>query len=240
MATCIIIDDEQHCIDTISAHIAQIKLLSLVFTTINPLEAIDFLLVNDVDIIFLDVNMPQMSGLDFLETYKGNGKIILSTAYEKYAVQGFDKEVADFLLKPVTFVRFMRGMHKALALLEKESYHRREPQDFVFVKTELKGKFIKIAFSEIDYIEGEKNYISFNQQGKKTLALLNMKDILGRLPQPPFIRVHNSYIVNFLKVKEVLGNHITLNGNNAEIPMGITYKQNVLAAMQILDRDAHY
>ncbi len=240
MATCIIIDDEQHCIDLLTEHIAQIKLLRLVYTSVNPLEALEFLLLNDVDIIFLDVNMPQMSGVDFLETYKGNGKVIMSTAYAEHAVVGFDKEVADFLLKPVTFVRFMRGMHKALAMLERDSYHRREPQDFIFVKAELKGKFIKVAFDDIDYIQGEKNYISFHQGNIKTMALLNMKDILGRLPQPPFIRVHNSYIVNFMRVKEVHGNLITLKSSAAEIPMGITFKQNVLAAMQIIDRDAHY
>ncbi|MES2775772.1 MAG: LytTR family DNA-binding domain-containing protein [Bacteroidota bacterium] len=239
MATCIVIDDEQHCIDLISEHIEQIKLLRLVYTTLNPLDALEFLLVNDVDIIFLDVNMAQMSGMEFLDAYKGKGKVILCTAYEKYAVQGFDKEVADFLLKPITFVRFMRGIYKALALLEKEAYRRKEQQDFIFVKTELKGKFIKIAFDDIDYIHGEKNYISFNQGGKKTMALLNMKDILGRLPQPPFIRVHNSFIVNFLKVKEVHGNLIILKGSPTEIPLGVTFKENVLAAMQIIDRDTN-
>ncbi len=237
MASCIIIDDEQHCIDLIKGHIADTDSLNLKETFLNPKLALNFLISNAVDIIFLDIDMPQMNGLDFIDAYKGKGKVILCTAYQQYAIQGFDKEVADYLLKPVTYERFMRGIQRAFSLMERVENVDKERPDFIFVKSEAKGKYIRVPFNEIDYIQGEKNYISFHNGNSKIMALLNLRDMIETLPRTQFIRVHNSYIVNFGKVEKVEGNNIILKNSKVEIPLGISYKDKVLEAMNIKARN---
>jgi len=114
MATCIIVDDEPHCIELIKSHIIQTSSLKLAYTSINPIDALQYVLSNRVDIIFLDVNMPQMNGIDFLSAVRGRGKVIMCTAYAEYAIHGYENDVADYLLKPITYAKFMRGIQKAL------------------------------------------------------------------------------------------------------------------------------
>src|SRR4051794_9155028 len=115
MATCMIVDDEPHCIELMKSHVLQTTSLKLLHTSINPIEALGYLLSNRVDIIFVDVNMPQMNGLDFIAAVQGRSRIIMCTAYPEFAINGYENDVADYLLKPVTYARFMRGIQKALS-----------------------------------------------------------------------------------------------------------------------------
>ena len=236
MATCIVVDDEPHCIDLIKGYIAQTTSLSLGYSSVNPIDALQYLLKNDVDIIFLDVNMPQMSGVDFLEAVKGKAKVIMCTAYPEYAIHGFENDVADYLLKPITYARFMRGIQKALGLNEPLPTKEIQQPSYIFVKTESKGKLVKISFDEIDYIQGERNYVSFHCEGRKKMALLNMKDLANMLPPKDFIRIHNSYIVPLSKISMIEGNEISLMNGHVKLPVGITFKEQLMEALNIMAR----
>lgn len=228
MINCIIVDDERHAIDVLQNHIGKIPFLNLLNSYTRPHEALEALKENNVHLVFLDIQMPEISGIDFAKAIAGKAKVIFTTAYSNYAVDGFELEVIDYLLKPVGFSRFLKAANRALALInktEKEGFEEIPLEDdYIFVKTELKGKLIKINLGEIDYIKGMKNYVAFHHNGIMTLALLNMKDIEERLPSKYFKRVQKSFIIPIRKVTGMDGNIIRLNGVNTEIQLGPLYK----------------
>ncbi len=223
MITCIIVDDEQHAIDVLEHYVRQTPFLQLVRSTTNPLEALQLLSEKAIDLVFLDIQMPEISGMDFVRTIRGKTRVILTTAYSEFATEGFDLEVTDYLLKPVSFPRFLKAVHRVqqqmgVAVQEEEA----REDDYFFVKTEAKGKMLKINFKDIDYIEGVKNYVAIYHNGQKTLALLNMKDLEERLPARHFIRIHRSFIIALDKITAIEGNRVLLKGITAEILLGET------------------
>lgn len=234
MINCIIVDDEQHAIDVLKNHISKTPSLNLVGTFTNPMMALARLTGNEIDLVFLDIQMPDLSGIDFAKSITGQTKVIFTTAYSNYAVDSFELEVIDYLLKPVGFTRFLKAVNRAVTLIENSKGNRSDElpleDDYIFVKTELKGKLIKINLEDVDYIEGMKNYVAFHHNGIKTLALLNMKDIEERLSSRHFIRVQKSFIIPIRKVVGIEGNIIRLKGVNANILLGAAYKE------QFLDR----
>jgi two-component system, LytTR family, response regulator len=234
MIKCIIVDDELHGLNLLKKHMAQVSFLSLEFATTNPLEAINKIITEKIDLVFLDIHMPQMSGLEFIQTINGKSKVILCTAYAEYALEGFEHNVVDYLLKPISFPRFLRAAQKAMNIIEQEKpTDMGTADDFIFVKTEQKGKMVKINFAEVHYIESLGNYVRFVSPASKIVALFTMKEVQSILPQHRFVRVHNSFIVNLDWVTGIEGNELIIKNNAQKIPIGITYKDTVLTALGI-------
>jgi len=236
MINCLILDDEQHAIDILTHHVRQTPFLNLVHTTTNPMEALEWVNNKKIDILFLDIQMPEISGLDFVRTMKGNSKVIFTTAYSEFATEGFDLEVVDYLLKPIPLPRFLRAVQRAANIITMASATQAEEDiedDYIFVKTELKGRMLKINLNDIDYVEGMKNYVAIHHNGQKTLTLLNMKDLVDRLPKKKFMRVHKSYIVSLNRITSIDGNRIILKNIKADILLGDTYKGEFLEIMKV-------
>jgi len=236
MISCIIVDDEQHAIDVLIHYIGQTPFLQLVKATTNPIEALEMVNTQKIDLVFLDIQMPELSGLDVARTIQGKAKVILTTAYSEFAAEGFDLEVVDYLLKPIPLPRFFKAVQRVLntvtssvtAMPNEDNIE----DDYIFVKTELKGKMLKINLRDIDYIEGMKNYVAIYHAGQKTMALLNMKDLEERLPKKYFLRVHKSYIVSVNKIVAIEGNLVVLKNVKAEILLGETYRNSFYDLMK--------
>ncbi|WP_217606505.1 LytTR family DNA-binding domain-containing protein [Chitinophaga sp. GbtcB8] len=224
MLSCIIIDDEQHAIDLLKSYIEKVSFLELKGTYNNPLNAIT---ATDVDIIFIDMHMPQLSGMDFIKLMKGKARIIITSAFKEYALESFEYEVLDYLLKPISFDRFLKAVQKAMNQLTfaEEDNQTKQTKNYIVVKTDAKNKLQKIELDEIVYIEGMKNYVTIHKEQQQVMTLLNMKDLDNDLPKDQFIRVHKSYIISIDKIKIIEGNQIFLKNVKESIPLSETYRQ---------------
>src|SRR5215213_3362928 len=241
MINCIIIDDEQHAVDILVHYVKQTPHLNLVATTTNPIEALQTVATQKIDLIFLDIQMPELSGMDFIKAIHGKAKVILTTAYSEFALESYELDVVDYLLKPIRLPRFLQAVQKATKELEDprtENASTAPAQsegvagDYIFVKTESKGKLLKINLQDIDYIEGMKNYVAFYRSGQKTLVYTSMKEIEERLPQKQFIRVHKSFIIPIAKITGIEGNLLRLKGVTAEIMIGESYKADLMVIIR--------
>lgn len=222
MKTCIIVDDEPLAIDLLSDHIQKVEDLKLVHTFLNPIEALQYINKNKVDLLFLDVQMPELSGIQLLKILDQEQKVILTTAYEQYALDGFDHEVLDFLLKPISFERFQKSIQKVQKQSSKVpvSTNVSGSQDFMFVKSEY--KFVKIFYKDILYLEGLGDYVSIHLKDSKILTLKNLKAFVEELPAAEFKRVHKSYIISLSKINFVERNRVMIS--DKRIPVGSTYQ----------------
>jgi DNA-binding LytR/AlgR family response regulator len=221
-----IVDDEESAINVLQRYVEKVPFLTLVGTALDPLQALEQLRHKKVDLIFLDIHMPHLSGLDMMKLIPPPCKVILTTAYSEFAVKGFDLEALDYLLKPIAFERFFKAVQRALAASNhppSQTTHPEMEKDFIFVKTETKGKMIKVKFSEIMYIEGLKNYVSIYTQEERIVTYSSFLQLEEMLPAN-FMRVHKSYIVSLDKIKAVDGNQILLYATKNYIPMGESYR----------------
>jgi two-component system, LytTR family, response regulator len=237
MIKCIIADDEPHAIELISSHISKIPSLELVYSSTNPVEVFQFIQKNTVDLIFLDIHMPELDGLQFLKLLGGKSKVILTTAYPEHALEGYEHDVVDYLLKPILFDRFLKAATKAANMIDPVQKNipdgiTADPQndDFIFVKTETRGKLLKIQLSEINFIEGLGNYAAIHTDAAKTLCLITFKELEARLPPNNFIRIHKSFIIAVAKINIMEGNQVYIG--KQVVPIGESYKPNLL---QLLD-----
>jgi two-component system, LytTR family, response regulator len=230
MIRCLVVDDEQHAIDVVVHYINQTSYLELVTTTTNPVEALQIVITEHIDLVFLDVQMPELSGIDFVKAINGKAKVILTTAYSEFAIEGFDLDVVDYLLKPIRFARFLTAVQKAVKDLAEKTTDAEAStnEDYIFVKTESKGKLLKINLADIEYIEGMKNYVAIYRGGQKTLVYTNLKDLVNHLPARQFIRVHKSFIIPINRITGIEGNQILLKNVTAEILIGENYKADLM------------
>jgi two-component system, LytTR family, response regulator len=230
MIRCLVVDDEQHAIDVIVHYIGQTNFLELVSTTTNPVAALQTVITQNIDLVFLDIQMPELSGIDFIKAINGKAKVILTTAYSEFAIEGFELDVVDYLLKPVRFPRFLNAVQKVVkATSEKnEVAESNNEDDYIFVKTESKGKLLKINLDEIEYIEGMKNYVAIYRGGQKTLVYTNLKDLVLHLPAKQFIRIHKSFIIPVNRITGIEGNRVVLKNVTAEILIGESYKDDLM------------
>lgn len=202
-------------------------MLNLVASTTNPIEALQIVATQPVDLVFLDIQMPEISGIDFIKALGGKTRVILTTAYSEFALEGYELDVVDYLLKPVRLPRFLAAVQKAAKSLSDslpEKIKEPEEEDYIFVKTELKGKLLKINLADIDYIEGMKNYVAIYCAGKKTMVNTSMKEMEERLPDRQFMRIHKSFIIAIDRITGIEGNRILLKNITAEILIGENYK----------------
>lgn len=206
MVTCIIIEDEPLAIKKLVNYIDKLPTLNLIETFHSAISAIGYLKENSVDLIFLDIEMKELSGIQLLESISTKSKVIITTAYEQYAIKGFELRVSDYLLKPITFERFVKACDTIIQDLSKQvtSEHCK-----IFVKTEYRLEGINTA--DILYIEGMGDYKRIVTTQKKIMTLETFKDLLNKLPGNLFSRVHNSYIVSLDSIENIERNRITIN-----------------------------
>jgi DNA-binding LytR/AlgR family response regulator len=239
--SCIIFDDEQHAIDLLRIHVQKTPSLHLVHATTNSIEGLHFLQSKagrDVDLIFLDIHMPDLNGIEFLRVVGQQHQFILTTAHQDYALQGYEYGVVDYLLKPITFDRFLKATQKAVA---RSVARVGEPpataaagnrEEFLFVRTE--GMLQKVRLADICYVEGEKNYVSIHTDEYRVTTLLNMKDLEEQLPKDRFIRVHKSFIVAVDKITAIDKEHILVSKSSRIVPISLsnTYKESFFGALK--------
>jgi len=235
MINCIIVDDEQHAIDILVHYVNQTSYLNLISTSTNPIEALQIVATQKIDLVFLDIQMPELSGMDFIKAINGKVKIILTTAYSEFALEGYELDVVDYLLKPIRLPRFLAAVQKAANQVNAPNSANENPtqqelteDDYIFVKTESKGKLLKINLADIDYIESMKNYVAIYRAGHKTLVYTSMKELEERLPRKQFIRVHKSFIIPIARVTGIEGNLLRLKNVTAEILIGENYKADLM------------
>ena len=237
MINVIIVDDEPLAQDVLETYIDKMPDLNLLQKCNNALEANEALKNHDVDLMFLDIQMPQLTGIDFLRTLSNPPIAIFTTAYDNYAVEGFELNALDYLLKPISFERFVKAANKAIEQINLKRAGSGTPaatvdkeDDFIFVKAD--KKLIKINFSDIIYIEGLKDYVIIRMDGgKRVITLQTMKSLELKLPTKYFKRIHRSYIVGIEKIEAVVGNmiEVTEKGQKKHLPIGKNYRDDLLA-----------
>src|ERR1700759_1683246 len=230
MIRCLVVDDEPLALHILEDYISKMPFLQLVKATTNPIEALQLVQGGGVDLVFLDVQMPELTGIQFLRIANGKAKVILTTAYPQYALEGYELDVIDYLLKPIAFDRFFKSVQKAQAIIQPASAPvQSEPaqqqqqsllSDFIFVKTE--HKIQKVYLNDILFIEGLKDYISIFTTTERIITLQIMKKMEEALPERHFIRVHKSYIVAINKIDSIERSRI-FSGDKV-IPVGDTYR----------------
>lgn len=222
--TCYIIDDEYHSIENLADLILQIPNLQLAGSNTDPIAAINEMAEGlKPDILFLDINMPEISGLQVIELIDKSIIIIFITGYMGYAVDAFEKEAFDFLLKPIKFERFEQAMLKVQKSLIGPLAHKKNDVASMYINTGGKGRFVNVKYAEILFIEAIGHYLSIQTMSENYRTRLSMKDVQEHLPAQLFTRVHKSFIVSFDKIKMVTGNQVTLV-NDFRIPIGSFYK----------------
>ena len=235
MINTIIVDDEPLALDVLETYVEKMPDLHLVKRCSNAFEANEALKEFDIDLMFLDIQMPQLTGIDFLKTLSDPPLVVFTTAYSNYAIEGFELNATDYLLKPISLERFIKAVNKAVEQIElrrKETAVRFEantPEDFTFVKAD--KKYVKVKFSEVLYIEGLKDYVIIRTEKGRVITLQTMKSLEERLPQKMFKRIHRSYIVNIDQIEAILGNMVEVieKGQAKHLPIGKNYRDELLA-----------
>lgn len=228
---CIVVDDEALARKLLEKYISQIPNLELIAMCKNPMEAAAVLQKEQVDVMFLDIQMPQISGISFLKSLNHKPYVVFTTAYEKYALEGYALDVVDYLLKPFGFERFFQAVNKvserlqdSQATIAKANTTENTAKDYILVKSE--HRVHRLKFSDIDYIESMQAYVAFHVRGKRILSLNTMKKLEIKLPTSQFIRIHKSYIVAIHKVELLEGNHVTIG--KSKLPIGASYRERVM------------
>lgn len=239
MINVIIVDDEPLALDVLETYIEKIPELNLVQRCNNALEANDALKNNDIDLMFLDIQMPQLTGVDFLKTLSKPPLVIFTTAYANYAVEGYELNALDYLLKPISLERFMKAVNKAVEQIQLQrggtggsegepTGSGNEPEDFIFVKAD--KKLVKVTYNEIIYIEGLKDYVIIRLNTGRVITLQTMKSLEDKLPSQLFKRIHRSYIVGIEKINAIVGNMVEVEekGQTKHLPIGKNYREELL------------
>lgn len=228
----LLIDDEPLALDILSAHAERIPELEVVATCQNAFEAQKALELNSVDLIFLDIQMPQITGLEWLKSLTHPPLTIITTAYTDYAVEGFELNVVDYLLKPIPFDRFFKAVNKAKDILKMKQSQitpatLSDELDYTFVKAD--KKLVKVPFQDVVYIEGLKDYVIIRLEHDRVITLQTMKSLEEKLPAHHFVRIHRSFIVNITKIKALDGTMIEVDvkGQTKTLPIGKNYKDDV-------------
>lgn len=230
---CLAVDDEPLALDIIESYISKLPYLQLVKTCSSATEAMQVLQEEQVDLMFLDIEMPELTGIQFLNILKHQPLIIFTTAYPDYALEGFNQGAVDYLLKPIPFDRFLKAVTKAQERLQHNGKSAETPgakppaipeQDFMFVKADYKT--IRVDFKDILWIEGLKDYIIIQTKDQKIITLLSMNKMMEKLPDSKFLRVHRSFIVSLQKIDSIEKSRIRIGSK--ELPIGEVYRDQFL------------
>lgn len=221
MTRCLIIDDEPLARQLMESHIRQVKSLQVVGACETAIEAFELLHREQVDLLFLDIQMPGITGLNFLKSLKNPPKVIFTTAYMEYAVEAFELEAVDYLLKPITFERFIKAIQKISAQKEIPPVSQSQPPDeAIFIKVQ--KRLLRIAYPDIFYIEGFGDYIKVVTANAVHTSYSSLNKIGELLPEQQFLRIHKSFIINVRHIQFIEGNLVRIL--DKELPIGVTYK----------------
>jgi len=229
---CIAIDDEPFALELIAGYIQRTPFLELAGTFTNPFKAISFLMNNKVDLIFLDINMPELSGIQLLKSLSSTPKVVFTTAYSEYGAESYDYNAVDYLLKPVKYERFLKAVNKVIDISSKENVKNetiKEHDDFIYVKSGTQT--IKLPVDEILYIEGAGNYMTFFTLNRKIMSLFSMNELIRLLPCDKFVRIHKSYIIAIKHINVIEKSRVIIN--KVPIPIGITYREHFSKIIKI-------
>lgn len=235
---CLIVDDEEPARRLIENYINRLPHLDIAGKAANPLAAMEIMQDREIDLLFLDIQMPDLTGVEFLKTFSKRPFVIFTTAYKEYALEGYELDIVDYLLKPFRFERFVQAVNKAANLMRPQTAtlstsstitieEQENQKEYILVKSEF--KVYRIFYKDILYIESMKEYVAFHTQKGRTLSLGSLKSLEGTLPADQFIRIHKSYIVAMKKVTALEGNQVLVGDN--KIPIGSSYRKNVMEAM---------
>jgi len=234
---CLIVDDEPLARDLMRSHIEKLENFQIVAECGDAMKALHELRSQDVDLMFMDIQMPQITGIEFLKTLKNPPKVIITTAYREYAVDGFELDVIDFLLKPITFERFLKAVNKFYQLNSEEvnnhlsvmNHHNGAEDPFIYVKEN--KKVMKVHLNEILYVEGLSEYVQIHTRNKKIVTKNSMTNMAEKLPDSEFMRIHKSYIVSLSKIQAYTTSSIEIPGK--QLPIGRSFKNSVIEALQV-------
>jgi DNA-binding LytR/AlgR family response regulator len=236
---CLVVDDEPLAMDVLENYIRQLDTLELTGRCSNALDALSFLQKNKVDLVFLDIQMPKLTGIDFLKTLRNPPKIIFTTAYRDYALEGFELNVLDYLLKPVSFERFIIAVNKyhaytpATNLPPAIAPHVTAVNEEPFIYLKADKKMVKVFLKDILYIESLKDYVKVKTQDKDIVTYQKISYLEEKLPDEKFIRIHRSYIIAVDKIKSFNTSFIDIGSE--EIPIGRLYKPEVMKALGVAE-----
>lgn len=231
----IIVDDEYLAQKLLQDYVSKVDSLQLMATCSNAFEAMNALKANEVDIMLLDIQMPDLTGLELVKSLEKKPAVIFTTAYSEYAVDAFNLAVTDYLLKPFDFQRFIQAINKAIGnvqpkinVVPKTADSVSRSSDFITVKADY--KLYKINYDDLLFIEGQHEYVTFHTTQRRITALFALKDLEEILPKDMFVRVHKSYIVSFKHIQDLDKSDVTVAGN--KVPVGASYRDELLARLQ--------
>lgn len=234
---CLIVDDESLALRLMEDHVSKVPGLEIVGKCRHALEALQVLQREEIDILFLDIQMPDLTGVELIKILKHKPAIILTTAYAEYALEGYQLEVVDYLLKPIALDRFLQAVRKAQEWVDLRKQAPSVPQttkpDHFFVKSDYKQ--MRINYADVTHVEGLREYVSIYAGGKRIVTLETMKNMEQLLPSDLFMRVHKSYIVNTSRIKSINGNQIELG--EIRIPLGKVFRTQVLGRLGIISSE---
>ena len=228
---CIVVDDEPLAIEIMESYVSKVEQLHLLGSFRNAISAFTFLQENNVDLIFLDIQMPKLSGIDFIKTLKHPPKVIFTTAFREYALEGFELEIVDYLLKPIPFDRFLKAvakvLHQPVISPVSNTKHEPAPDNYVFFKVD--KKMIKTKMTEVLYIESIKDYVKVKTSDKEIVTQQKISYLEESLPREQFLRIHRSFIVNLEKIDAYSATDVEIGKHS--IPIGRNYKNDVMKVL---------
>ena len=228
---CLVVDDEPLAIDVIKKHVDRIPFLNVVGTTTSAFEAIEIINSGSIDLLFLDIQMPELTGLELLNSLRKPPLVVFTTAYQEYALESYELDAVDYLMKPIPFDRLLKAVNKAKTRLgsskkdiaqniPKEMFSKMENKEFIFVKTAYKT--VKLMLKDIHYIESQKDYVVFHLKLEKVSSQLSLTSVESQLKGSNFLRIHRSFIIAVDKISEVERNTLVINGDR--ISVGANYR----------------
>ncbi|MDC0006779.1 LytTR family DNA-binding domain-containing protein [Winogradskyella sp.] len=229
--SCIVVDDEAIARDIITTHLLKIDNIEIVAQCKNAIEAFSYASTHKVDLVFLDINMPELSGIAFAKSIHKDIKVIFTTAYRDYAVDGFDLQAVDYLLKPIAFERLLKAVNRYFEVTSQLDNTKKEsnaPVDFIFVRSD--RKMVKVDFDAIIYIESYSDYIKIHLKNKILVTRETITAIEAKIPKKQFLRIHRSYIICISKIEAFTNEYVTING--IVLSVSRSYKKEVLKELE--------